>query len=87
MFGTDDRLSIVFERLASGQRINSASDDAAGLAISESLNTDKRVYNQGIRNLNDGLSLRNIADSTVGEISSIVLRIRVLATQSAIGVC
>ncbi len=56
LFETEQKLSTVFERLSSGQRINRASDDAAGLAIASSLNTDTRVYTQGIRNFNDGLS-------------------------------
>ena len=65
LFSTESQLSTVFQRLASGQRINRASDDAAGLAVSMSLNVDQRVYTQGIRNLNDGLSLLQIADSTI----------------------
>ncbi len=85
LFKTEQNLSTVFERLSSGQRINRASDDAAGLAISESLNTDRRVFNQGIRNLNDGLSVLNIADSTVAELSGIVIRIQELAEQAANG--
>ncbi len=83
--GADSRLSTVFERLSSGQRINRASDDAAGLAISDSLGADRRVFTQGIRNFNDGLSLLNIADSTVSELSNIVIRIQELAEQSANG--
>ena len=59
--GTNN-LSKVYERLSSGQRINNASDDSAGLAISESLNTDKKVFVQGVRNFNDGISLLNVAD-------------------------
>ncbi len=82
---TEEKLSTVFERLSSGQRINRASDDAAGLAISESLNVDRRVYNQAVRNLNDGLSVLNIADSTVEQLSSIVTRIQELAQQAANG--
>lgn len=85
LFKTEQNLSSVFERLSSGQRINRASDDAAGLAISESLNTDRRVFNQGIRNLNDGLSVLNIADSAVAELSGIVTRIQELAEQAANG--
>lgn len=82
---TEQSLGTVFERLSSGQRINRASDDAAGLAISESLRVDRRVFNQGIRNLNDGLSVLNIADSTVEELSGIVIRIQELAAQAANG--
>jgi flagellin-like hook-associated protein FlgL len=73
------------QRLSSGQRINTASDDAAGLAISSSLNTDGRVFTQAIRNLNDGLSLLAIADGAVEQLASIVTRQRELATQAANG--
>ena len=85
LFSTERKLSTVFERLSSGQRINKASDDAAGLAISESLRTDRRVFNQAVRNLNDGVSVLNIADSTVAELSSVVIRIQELAEQAANG--
>ncbi len=78
-------LSKVFERLSSGQRINRASDDAAGLAISESLRADSRVFNQGVRNLNDGISLLNIADGAIESLSKIVIRLSELAEQSANG--
>ena len=83
---TDQGLSTVFERLSSGQRINRASDDAAGLAIADSLNVDSRVFNQGIRNLNDGISGLNIADGALGQLSEVVTRIRELSAQSANGV-
>lgn len=85
LFKSDEKLATVFERLSSGQRINRASDDAAGLAISKSLNTDRRVFNQAIRNLNDGLSVLNIADSTIEELTGIVIRIQELAEQAANG--
>lgn len=78
-------LSEVYQRLSSGQRINRASDDAAGLAVAESLNTDARVFAQGIRNINDGIAAVSIAESALGELSSIVIRIRELATQSSNG--
>ncbi len=74
-----------FTRLSSGLRINKASDDAAGLAIVSGLNTDRRVYNQGVRNLNDGLSMANIADSAIESLSNIVLRLSELAEQAANG--
>lgn len=79
-------LTSVFERLSSGQRINKASDDAAGLAIADSLNSDARVFNQGVRNLNDGISLLNIADGALSNLSSVVIRLQELAEQSANGV-
>ncbi len=80
------RLERVFERLASGQRINRASDDAAGLAIASSLQADGRIYNQAIRNANDGLSALNITESALSELAGIVIRIKELAEQSANGV-
>ncbi len=79
-------LSGVYERLASGKRINRASDDAAGLAIAESLNTRSRVYTQAIRNGNDGLSVLAVADSAASSLSGIVTRIAELAEQAANGV-
>ena len=63
-----DTLTVVFERLSSGQRINRASDDAAGLAIALSLNNDKRVYTQAVRNVNDGISALTIASSALRSI-------------------
>lgn len=78
-------LSDTFVRLSSGLRINRASDDAAGLSISESLNADKRVLAQGVRNLNDGISLLSIADAAVAELSTITIRLSELAEQSATG--
>jgi len=79
------KLSESYTRLSSGLRINRAVDDAAGLSISESLKADTRLFNQGIRNLNDGASLLNIAESALGELSNITIRLRELATQSANG--
>lgn len=83
---TSDELGTVFERLSSGQRINRASDDAAGLAIADSLKADSRILNQGVRNLGDGLSLLVIADAAIENLSSIVIRLEELAVQSANGV-
>jgi hypothetical protein len=78
---TGQELGTVFQRLSSGQRINRASDDAAGLAIADSLNARSRVYNQGVRNLNDGLSLLSIADSAIANLSDIVIRLEELVAQ------
>lgn len=78
-------LSLSFERLASGQRINRASDDAAGLAIADSLNAQARLYGAAQRNLQDGISLINIADSTLDNQGQIVSRLIELAEQSANG--
>lgn len=78
-------LSSVFERLSSGQRINRASDDAAGLAIAENLRSDSRVLNQATRNVNDGISLLSMAESALEELGSIVSRIQELASQASNG--
>lgn len=83
---TSDKLSSVFERLSSGQRINKASDDAAGLAIADALKADQRVATVAIRNANDGISAIAIADSALGEIGSVLSRLAELAEQSANGV-
>ena len=74
------------ERLSSGMRINRASDDAAGLAVSSSLNARMRVYGQAIRNVNDGISALNIAQGALGQMTGIVTRLRELSEQSANGV-
>jgi flagellin len=75
----------VSERLSSGQRINRASDDAAGLAIVTGLQSNARVFAQGIRNLNDGISAVSIADSALGNLSGVATRILELSQQSANG--
>lgn len=75
-----------YERLSSGLRINKASDDVAGVAVAESLSSKSRVYNRGIRNLEDGSSLLAIADSAISELSNITARITELAEQAANGV-
>lgn len=74
-----------FSRLSSGLRINSAKDDASGLAIAETLKVDARVYSQGRRNLNDAISLLNIAEGAIQQLSSLTIRQRELASQSANG--
>lgn len=79
------KLAKTFERLSSGMRINTAADDAAGLSITESLRADQRVFRQGVRNFNDGISLLNIADSAIESLSGIVTRLKELAEQSANG--
>ncbi|MCB0352638.1 MAG: VCBS repeat-containing protein [Bdellovibrionales bacterium] len=80
-----DKLGQVYSRLASGQRINGASDDAAGLAVASSLRVQSRVYAQAGRNLQDGISAVNIADSTLENLSNVLLRLKELAEQSANG--
>jgi flagellin-like hook-associated protein FlgL len=74
-----------YTRLSSGLRINRASDDAAGLALSESLNVDGRVYSQAIRNVNDGVSFLNVAEGATRELTGILIRMRELSTQAANG--
>jgi len=76
-------LTTSMQRLSSGLRINSAKDDAAGLAISDRMTTQIRGLNQAARNANDGISLSQTAEGALGEITSNLQRIRELAVQSA----
>lgn len=71
------------ERLSSGSRINRAGDDAAGLAISEKLKANIRSMKQASRNANDGVSLIQVAEGALNEISSIMIRLRELSIQGA----
>ena len=80
---TRGALDKTLERLSSGSRINHAGDDAAGLAISESLRAEIRGLGQTERNSQDGISLVQVAESALGEISNIVIRMRELAVQAA----
>jgi flagellin len=80
------KLGSTYERLSSGQRINKASDDAAGLAIADSLRASQRVASVAIRNANDGISTIAIADSALGEIGNVLSRLAELSQQSANGV-
>jgi len=72
-------------RLSSGMRINSASDDAAGLGISENLKANIRGLAQAQRNANDGISMTQVAEGSMNEMQGIVSRMRELAVQSANG--
>ncbi|MEL7024015.1 MAG: flagellin [Pseudomonadota bacterium] len=76
-------LNTALERLSTGLRINSAKDDAAGLAISERFTTQIRGLNQAVRNASDGISLAQTAESALGELTNNLQRIRELAVQSA----
>lgn len=76
-------LSTAIQRLSSGLRINSAKDDAAGLAISERFSTQIRGLNQAARNANDGISLAQVTEGAMGAATSILQRVRELAVQSA----
>jgi flagellin len=80
-----DRLSSNYRRLSTGLRISSASDDAAGLAISERLRSQVRSLDQAKRNANDGISLVQTAEGALNEVSSILTRLRELAIQSSNG--
>lgn len=76
-------LATSLQRLSSGLRINSAKDDAAGLAISERFSTQIRGLNQAVRNANDGISLAQTAEGAMAEIGNNLQRIRELSVQSA----
>jgi flagellin len=80
-----DDLEKAMERLSSGKRINSASDDAAGMAVAAKLRADVRSLNQAVRNANDAVSLVNTYDGASAEIETILVRMRELAVQSANG--
>ena len=80
---TQGDLAQALQRLSSGLRINSAKDDAAGLAISERFTTQIRGINQAVRNSNDGISLAQTSESALGEVTNNLQRIRELAVQSA----
>ncbi len=81
--GTKWGLDKSLERLSSGYRINRAGDDAAGLAISENLRAQTRGLKQASRNAQDGVSLIQVAEGGLNEISSIMIRLRELAVQAA----
>ncbi|MFK7861407.1 MAG: flagellin [Granulosicoccus sp.] len=78
-------LATSMQRLSSGLRVNSAKDDAAGLAIAERMNTQVRGMNVAIRNANDGISLSQTAEGGLQEMSNMLQRMRELAVQSANG--
>lgn len=82
---TTSNLSTSMARLSSGKRITAAKDDAAGLAISEKLKAQIRGLAQAERNANDGISLVQTAEGAMDEISSMLIRMRELAVQSANG--
>ena len=79
------RVGQSIERISSGIRVNRAADDVTGLAISESLRSDIRVLRQGVRNLNDGISLINVVEGALNEQTGAVIRLRELASQGASG--
>ena len=81
----NERLALSVERISSGIRINRGADDAAGLGISEALRSDIRGLRQAVRNANDGIALINVAEGALNEQSSILIRLRELASQAATG--
>ena len=80
---TQNDLSTAIARLSSGLRINSAKDDAAGLAISDRMTAQIRGINQAARNANDGISLAQVAEGALGSVTANLQRMRELAVQSA----
>jgi flagellin len=84
--GTNQRnLAANMAHLSSGLRINDASDDAAGLAISEQMSSDIRSYNQSARNANDGVSMMQVASGAMNQQVQLLTRLKELATQAANG--
>jgi flagellin len=80
---TSSSLATSMQRLSSGLRVNSAKDDAAGLAISERMNAQVRGLNVAARNANDGISLAQTAEGALGKVGDMLQRMRELAVQSA----
>jgi len=81
--GSNRNMAKALERLSSGYRINSAGDDAAGLAISENLKAQIRGFRMNMRNSEDGISLVQVAEGGLNEVSSILARLRELGVQAA----
>ena len=80
---TNGEMALAVQRLSSGLRVNSAKDDAAGLAIAERMNSQVRGMNVAIRNANDGISMAQVAEGALGKVSDMLQRMRELAVQSA----
>jgi flagellin len=80
---TQDMLATSIQRLSSGLRVNSAKDDAAGLAIATRMDAQVRGMNVAMRNANDAISLAQTADGALGQVTDMVQRMRELAVQSA----
>lgn len=83
LIATNQGLQKAITRLSSGYRINTAGDDAAGLALANTYRSNQAVLNQGIRNANDALSTLQIKDGALNNISTLLDRLSTLATQSA----
>ena len=82
---SQNMMTTAMERLSSGLRVNSAKDDAAGLAIAERMNTQVRGMQVAMRNANDGISLAQVAEGGLNEVGNMMQRMRELAVQSANG--
>lgn len=80
---TTSAMSNNMAKLSSGYRINKSADDAAGLAISDTLNSKIRSMDQAKRNANDGVSMIQVAEGSMNEITNILVRLRELTTQAA----
>jgi len=83
--GTNNAIATSMQRLSSGLRVNSAKDDAAGLAIAERMNAQVRGSNVAMRNANDGISMFQTAEGAMGKVQDNLQRIRELAVQAANG--
>ena len=81
----DQAQATAMARLSSGKRINSAKDDAAGLAIATSMTSQIKGMSQGIRNANDGISLAQTAEGALSEVANMLQRVRELSVQAASG--
>ena len=82
LIGSQSSLATSMQRLSSGLRVNSAKDDAAGLAIAERMNSQVRGMNVAVRNANDGISMAQTADGALAQVSNSLQRMRELAVQS-----
>jgi flagellin len=82
---TSKALTVSFTRLSSGYRINSAADDSAGLAISEAMKMQIRSYSVAERNANDGISMTQTAEGALGQMTTLLTRMRELAMQASNG--
>src|SRR5262245_18056038 len=83
--GSQSAMNVALQRLSSGLRINSAKDDAAGLAVTQRMSAQIRSLNQAVRNANDGISMLQTAEGAVGELQNMLQRMKELATQAANG--
>jgi len=85
LWKSTSEVNSAYERLSSGLRINKGSDDPAGLSVGIGLENDRRVFTQGVRNLNDGISLLNLADGALEDLTAIVTRLKELSVQASNG--